>query len=386
MNSFKISRIPELYYGKDTLDVLPKVLHRKSINRILLVTGKSIRETEPLNSLISNLISQGIKMADSVVSGEPSPDIVNELADTLKEFDAGGVVALGGGSVIDAGKAAAAAAKMEGSIIDYLEGVGEKTPSGQTLFFTAIPTTAGTGSEATKNAVLSRVGADGFKKSLRHENYIPDAAVLDPRFSLSCPIEITASSGLDALTQLVEAYISTMANPFTDMMAEAGISAAGDSLEKLIEGNNSLELRGKMAYAAYLSGICLANAGLGIVHGIASPAGALYSIPHGVVCGSLLPESILWTSKKIMYEHPVIMKYSKVCKLFTGYDSGNNEENINYLVKKLRELIKKGGISRWKIYGFDPSEAVSLARKSSQKNHPVRLDLKTVSSIIDSVI
>ena len=177
---------------------------------------------------------------------------------------------------------------LSDGIINYLEGV-ELNPPGSTVSFIAVPTTAGTGSEATKNAVISSIGESGFKKSLRHDNFIPDIAVIDPQLMLSCPETLTAACGLDAIAQLLESYVSSKSNPITDALAFDALTKAIPAFEVAVkDGHKNLEARASMAYGALISGITLANAGLGIVHGFASPIGGFFDIPHGVVCGTLL--------------------------------------------------------------------------------------------------
>jgi len=229
-----------------------------------------------VNELEKGLAAEGLSLRRYPVSGEPSPEVVDRIAASL---EADVVVAIGGGSAIDAGKAVAAMAEEGGSIVDYLEEVGTKPPTGRRRFLVAVPTTAGTGSEATANAVISRVGASGFKKSLRHEGYIPDIALIDPELALDCPPAVTAASGLDAITQLLEGFVSTGGNPLTDALGRSGLATAGRSFSRAVH-EGDLIARSAMAYAAYLSGVILAIAGLGIVHGIASPLGGAYPVPH----------------------------------------------------------------------------------------------------------
>jgi alcohol dehydrogenase class IV len=218
--------------------------------------------------------------------------MVDDLTASARKAGAVSVLAIGGGSVLDAGKAVAAMLRHKGSVVDYLEGVGIREPEGLTVPMIAVPTTAGTGSEATKNAVISRRGPDGFKKSLRHDAFVPSAAVLDPELAVGCPPEVTRACGMDAFCQLLESFLSTGATPVTDMLAREGLARFASGCRLFTMGlygrPEEIQLRGELALAAYYSGLTLANAGLGTVHGIAGPIGAFSDVPHGVACGLLL--------------------------------------------------------------------------------------------------
>ena len=203
---------------------------------ILFLTGQSIKGTGLFEKLRVRLNEERIPVDYRTVSGEPSPETVDDLTESCRSKTIKGVVALGGGSVIDAGKAVAAMLCEEGSIQDYLEGVGTKSPSGRKVPFYALPTTAGTGSECTKNAVISRPGPEGFKKSLRHDNYVPDIAIIDPDWTESLPVRVGASCGMDAFSQLLESYLSTQASPLTDCLAETGLKCFFRSFSAIIEG------------------------------------------------------------------------------------------------------------------------------------------------------
>lgn len=223
------------------------------------------------------------------VTGEPSPDIIHSALQTALRNNCDAVLGLGGGSAIDTAKATAALITNGGPVTDYLEGVGTgRRLSVPPVPFIAVPTTSGTGAEVTKNAVISSV-KDGYKKSFRHESLLAKVALVDPELTLSVPRQITAYTGMDALTQLIESYLSIKANPFTDSLALSGIEAAAEAVTAAYDNGSDIDARERMAYASLLSGICLANSGLGAVHGIAGGLGALTDMPHGKACAVLLP-------------------------------------------------------------------------------------------------
>jgi alcohol dehydrogenase class IV len=277
---------------------------------------------------------------------------------------------------------------LGGSVLDYLEGVGTgAVHSGEKVPFVAIPTTSGTGSEATKNAVLSRIGPDGFKKSLRHDNFVPDVVVLDPQLMLSCPPNITAACGMDAFTQLLESYVSTNASPMTDTLAFSGLEGIGRCLvPACTDGANDVEVRGGMAYAALMSGITLANAGLGVVHGLASPMGGCFDIPHGVVCGTLIGAATSTTIAKLMEKydekHPALRKYARVGALLCGAEEGDVSKGCELLMGKIDEWTEMLGIPRLGAYGIQESDFDKIIAGTGSKNNPVMLEPDEIREIL----
>jgi len=267
--------------------------------------------------------------------------------------------------------------------MDYLEGVGAGiVHDGEKVPFIAVPTTSGTGSEATKNAVLSRVGRDGFKKSLRHDNFIPDFALLDPELTVSCPSEVTAASGLDTLTQLMGSYTSTEASPLTDSLTLKGIEYAIEAVVPVsTDQPGNLELRTKLAYASLVSGISLANAGLGIVHGLASPVGGFFEIPHGVICGTLLAEAVALNIELLQEKGGAeadyyLQKYARVGAIISGNSENIAAEKERYckvLISQLRELVDILRIPRLGEYGVSEADLDRIAEISGNKNNPVQL-------------
>jgi len=385
--SFHISRIPQLMLGENILLRLPGILKERGYAKTALITGGSSYTASSYRLKFEReLQNAGIAARRFSVSGEPSPEIVDGIRDTCADTGIFSVISIGGGSVIDTGKAVAAMLKHPGSVKDYLEGVGRKKPSGSRVPFTAVPATSGTGSEATRNAVMSETGTEGYKKSLRHEGFVPDIAVLDPVVSSSCPPDISAAAGMDAITQLLEAYVSTGASPFTDALAIDGLRRAAWALPRVVLDGSNLKARIQMAYAAYLSGIVLANAGLGIVHGAASPAGALRVIPHGVVCGTLLPsatEEIVGLLRAGGAEtEKILKKYSAAAAAVTGTDAGGHTANCERLVEQLYEWVEKFNIPRLSDYGFSGEDLRNISMKSSLKGTPVKLSREQIYQIM----
>jgi len=391
MKPYTIARLPEFHFGEGKISQVPALIAARGYRSVAVVTGGgSFRASSAWAGLEAGLSAAGIAREVFSVPGEPSPDLVDSMARSLRERKDGVdcVLSVGGGSAIDAGKSLAAALTMEGSIADYLEGVGTKTPKGTKLPFFAVPTTAGPGSEATKNAVLSRIGKGGFKKSLRHDNYVPDVAVVDPLLALSCPAAVTAASGLDAITQLIEAYTSTRATPFTDSLAIKALEIAGRSRVPAFRDGGDREARAGMAYAAYVSGICLANAGLGVVHGIASVMGGAFAIPHGVVCGTLVAEATRYTVARAMKiddaaEDSVIRKYARAGVALSGRDAASDVGNAALLVKTLERFIEETGIPTLGAYGIAAADLGAIAERTEAKSHPIPLSSDDVRAILE---
>ncbi|HEU4673983.1 MAG TPA: iron-containing alcohol dehydrogenase [Candidatus Limnocylindrales bacterium] len=289
---FDLGRIPRVAFGAGRFRELPDLVARHG-RRALLVTGsRSFRATERWSWLLGELDGRGVDHREMEVAGEPSPEAVDEAVERFRGARIEVVVGIGGGSVLDTAKAVAGLLRTGTSVLDHLELVGRGIPyPGPAVPLVAVPTTAGTGSEATRNAVVSRVGPDGFKRSFRDERLVAADAVVDPDLLAGASPEVVASNGLDAITQLVESYVSLRASPFTEALALSGLAAARDSFLPFWRetgADGDADARAGMAYAALLSGICLANAGLGVVHGLAAPLGGAIPVPHGAACGAML--------------------------------------------------------------------------------------------------
>lgn len=375
--NFSFQTNPKLYFGEGSLFKLPFLLRDFGTN-ILLITTNSFVNTDFYQKLLNELKKEKIKISEYINTGEPSVDNVDMLVNEFSKENINVIVSIGGGSPIDLGKAVSAMLPLRESVINYLEGVGNKKHPGYKVPFIAIPTTAGTGAEATKNAVISKIGANGFKKSLRHDNFMPDIAIVDPLLIMNCPLLISYSSGMDALTQLVESYLSTSSNIYTDALCEKALNLFGKSFIKIISGNSSKEDYYNISFAAYISGITLTNAGLGTVHGFASVLGGYYEIPHGIVCAKLLLPTIEKTISKLEKSSLYFLKYKKITELL----SYENKDLIEYLCE-LKNLIKLPDL---KDFGITEKDYEKISLETSCKNSPVKLDKEELIQILKNAV
>jgi len=375
-DSFQFSSLPKIIFGPGKRCELAAELLSRG-NRVLLLTGSSsIHNSGHGDEIINALKAANLELEHEVIAHEPSPLLIDKIVSKYRSSGTQVVVAVGGGSVMDAGKAISAMIPVDGSIRDYLEGVGEKKHPGHKIPFIAMPTTSGTGSEMTKNAVISEVGEEGFKKSLRHENFIPELALIDPEMMLSCPAKLTAASGMDAFSQLLESYLSTKANPMTDALSLQGLKQIKKYLLRaFLEGEQNLEARSGMALAAMFSGITLAHAGLGLVHGFASPLGGFYHIPHGVACGSLMAPVFATTIDNLQdqAEHPAIKKLIIISKVFADFKYKRDMEYLQAFKEKLIHITTLLEVPLLSDYGLNEEGIQKVVDCTSHKNHPVKL-------------
>jgi len=358
----------------------------------LLVTGKqSFINTPHWQTLTEMLKTKEMRWLHFTVSGEPSPQLVDDAVAKFGKEAVDVVIAIGGGSVLDAAKAIAGLLPHGNSVMDHLEGVGNDVPyAGPSTPFIAVPTTAGTGSEATKNSVLSVQGPDGFKKSFRDECLIPEYAIIDPDLLASCPAELVAADGMDAFTQLLESYVSVKANPFVDALAWSGMCAVKEGFFAAFEGKEPEASHGRaaMAYAALLSGITLAQVGLGSVHGLASPLGAYFPIPHGVVCGTLVAAATAVNIQALQVrepDNPALAKYAQVGRMLTNSKTLDDDAARNALIALLADWSERLRLPRLNRYGIKASDfplIVANSRGSSMKTNPIVLTDDEINRIL----
>lgn len=378
---FEFATATRIVFGAGSLrEVAPAA--RQWGSRTLLVTGRNPRRA---TALLDHLESAGVSVSSLPVEGEPTVAAIREGVRTARENRSEVVIAMGGGSAIDAGKAIAALLRNGPEPLDYLEVVGRGLPlTHPSAPFIAIPTTAGTGSEVTRNAVLASP-EHGVKASLRSPHMLPRLAVVDPELARDLPAPLTASTGLDALTQLLEAWVSVRANPIADGFAVEGLPRVARSLRCAYRNGGDMEARTGMSLAALLSGLALANAGLGAVHGFAAPVGGMFDAPHGGVCAALLPHVTAINIAALRSRAPDsehLRRYDEAARLLTG----NTQASANDLAAWLLDLCRDLEIPPLRAHGLGEQHAADLVQKaaatSSMKGNPIMLTAEELHEIL----
>ncbi len=389
---FQIARLPAVQFAAGAIDKLPSLLLPYTGN-ILLVTGKAAFTDSPRwQTLTQALNAAGRTWHHVRISDEPSPEQIDALVKEHHGHQIGVIAAIGGGSVLDAAKAIAGLLTSGDSVLDYLEGVGKGlTYQGPALPWIAVPTTAGTGSEATKNAVLSSRGEDGYKKSFRDEQLVAQVALIDPELLDTCSQAQLAANGMDAFTQLLESWVSLGASPFTDALSSHAMAIFRDGFWPAYHNDeHASEGRAKMAYASMISGITLAQAGLGSVHGLAAPLGAFFPAPHGEVCGTLLAAATkanIEIMRRRDNQNPALVKYAEAGVLLSNRYVSSAEEAQDTLIEVLEDWQEKLQLPRLSAYGMteaDIDRVVKNARGNSMKTNPVQLTNGELAALLTS--
>ncbi|MFX1492744.1 MAG: iron-containing alcohol dehydrogenase [Promethearchaeota archaeon] len=392
--SFNFASIPHIIFGPGAINQLFDIITKFGKTVLYVIGENSLKKSGKWSQIVKKSENNSINYYNISVSGEPSPTLVDTVVNQFRDKKPDLVVGIGGGSVTDAGKAISAMMLKKDSIRNYLEGVGTKIHDGTKIPYIAIPTTSGTGSEATKNAVISEIGPDGFKKSLRHDNLIPNYAIIDPELIISCPSSVTAVCGMDAFTQLLEPYTSNKSNPLTDSLAYSGMKYMKDAIIPACTTSPSdVNIRSSMAYGSLMSGICLANAGLGIIHGLASPIGGFFEIPHGVVCGTLLAESTKMNIEKLKElgssGKQALQKYAYVGALFDineSFDTTKIDFYCSLLIEVLERWTTDLKIDLLGKYGIKEGDIEKIVNNTGLKNNPVPLTKQDIKKIVGNRI
>ena len=381
LTSFEFATATRIVFGAGRLAEAPEAVKSLGGRKVLLVTGKNLTRAEPLREGLGRL---GLSTVTFSVEGEPTVELAREGTATALSQGCDAVVAFGGGSALDAGKAIAALATNGGEPLDYLEVVGRgQVLSNPPLPLVAIPTTAGTGSEVTRNAVLGVKDAQ-VKASLRSPLMLPRLALVDPELLAGAPAAVLASSGLDALSQLLEPFLSARATPLTDALAREGMGRSARSLRRAVLEGPDAAAREDLALASLFGGLCLANAGLGAVHGFAAPVGGMFDAPHGAVCAALLPATLevnLRALRARAPHHPALPRFQEVAVLLTGRADARAEEGITW-VRELCQALGVPGLGHHGLTEADVPRLVSRARAaSSMKANPLVLTDEELTEI-----
>ena len=381
MVRFDLAVPADVRFGAGRISEVPQALAALGTSHVLVVTGRTTSRADSVRSALTEL---GISSVVFAVETEPSIDLVRTAVAQLTEAGSNAVLGFGGGSALDVAKAVAVLATAGTDPLDHLEVIGAGRPiSRPGLPCVAVPTTAGTGSEVTRNSVLS---GGGVKASLRSPLMLPKVAVVDPDLLIGLRAPTIAASGMDALSQLIEPLLSQRANPFSDALARDGIRRSARSLRRAYEEDMAdAGVREDLALASLFGGLCLANSGLGAVHGLAAAAGARLSAPHGAVCAAVLAAAVevnLSAMRDRASGHPAVLRMGEVATLLTGRPDADPEDAIGWL-QELTAALSIPGLAR---YGLDEAEipvVVAAAQKaSSMRANPIELTDAEVREIV----
>jgi alcohol dehydrogenase class IV len=381
VTAFELATPARVVFGAGRAAEVPAEVGALGVRRVLLVTGRTAERAAPI---ARGLAGRGIAAVPFCVGGEPTVELVGQGTALGKHEGCDGVLAVGGGSAIDAGKAIAGLlGNGSDDPLEHLEVVGRGRPLARPgLPFVAVPTTAGTGSEVTRNAVL---GASGTKASLRSPHLLARLAVVDPDLLEGVPRQVLASSGLDALAQLVEPYLSSRANPLTDALAVEGMRRSARSLRAACLEGLTAERREDLALASLFGGLCLANSGLGAVHGFAAPAGAALGAPHGALCAALLGPCLSVNLRALRARAPgsaAEARFGELARRITGRADAAPEDGIAWVEELCRDLGVRG-LAAHGLAELGVPELVARARvASSMKANPIVLTEDELEEIV----
>lgn len=376
---FEFATASRILFGPGIVQQLPQIAAEFG-RRALVVTGRNRDRAMPV---IAALKRSGVDVSIYPVEGEPTLESVRAGARIAKqgcEF----VIAFGGGSALDAGKAIGALATTSGEPLDYVEVIGKGKPlEHPPLPVLAVPTTAGTGAEVTRNAVLGSP-EHGVKASLRSPMMLPKVALVDPDLTLFLPPGITAITGMDTLTQLMEAYLSSRANALADLFCKEGLQRVARSLRPAVANGQDREARESMSFASLLSGLALANAGLGVVHGFAAPLGGMLDAAHGALCAAVLPlgmEINIRALRQRAPQHTALARYAGIAQILTGRSNASAEEGAAWVAG----LCKEFSISPLGSFGLQASQIPVLVEKAAKANsmkaNPIPLTSEELTEI-----
>lgn len=387
---FEFSTARRIVFGPGAAEQIPSLVAGYGKRAFVVIGSKADR----LAAVLEAIAGRSVAVAVFNVAGEPTTEMAQAAVAAAREAKADVVLAVGGGSVLDIGKVASAMLKNEGELSDYLEVVGKGKPLREPATpLLAVPTTAGTGAEVTYNAVLG-APEQQVKVSIRSPLMLARQAIVDPLLTHSMPPELTAGTGVDALTQLIEAFVSNKANPLTDGFCREGMQRAARSLQPAFEDGSNAQAREDMAVASLLGGLALANAKLGAVHGFAGPLGGMTSAPHGVICGRLLPFVMQANVQALRNrsENPdeetasLLARFDEIGRILTGKDTADASDAVTW-VGELCLALGLPGLRKHGLSSVDFPIVVERARKaSSMQGNPVALSDEELTAILTQAI
>jgi alcohol dehydrogenase class IV len=383
MQSFEFATAQQILFGRGKVSQLPALAARHNLHRVLVVTYSPVALLQPVIDL---LIQAGIEVVHLAVDSEPSVPLLRQSAAQAIEAHCDGVVAIGGGAVMDTGKAIAALMRNTSDIFDYLEVIGKGRPlEHASAPCIAVATTSGTGAEVSRNAVLFSP-EHAVKVSLRSASMLPVAAIVDPDLTRNLPPTTTAWSGMDALTQVIEPYTSARANPFTDALCLQAMPCGAQSLPRAFHDGSDMEARTGMSLVSLFGGLALANAGLGVVHGFAGVIGGMFPAPHGAICAAILPHGMAANiahlkSTKDHGSEDTLQRYRTVARCLTGNQAAEPDDGVEF-VRKLSQELAIPPLGKFGMSAGDAEEVVSKsARASSMKANPVVLSTEELKEV-----
>ena len=382
---FEFATATRIIFGHGTAKETGSIVEKMG-RRAFFITGRSV---ERAKSLIGQLKNTGIKVTQFSVSEEPTTQLAREAVEKARRQTCDMVIAMGGGSVLDTGKVVAALLTNSGQLMDYLEVIGKGQPlKRKSAPCVAIPTTAGTGTEVTSNSVLDSP-EHRVKVSMRSPYMLPDLALIDPELTYSMPRRITAATGLDAFTQLLEAFVSVRANPLTDGICREGLQRAARSLKRVYLDGEDVAARRDMCLASLFGGLALANAKLGAVHGFAGPLGGMYHAAHGALCAGLLPFVMATNIKALQSrasDSPALDRYDEIARLITGLPAARAADGIAW-VRNLYQQLEVKPLAAHGIEVKDFTDIVAKASKSSSmRGNPIELTEEELLEILHKAL
>jgi alcohol dehydrogenase class IV len=382
---FEFATATRIIFGAGTIKEVPPIAFEMG-RRAFIVVGRTSERARPL---LDQLKKQGIEFEIFNVPGEPTTQLALEALQRIRRARFDFVIGIGGGSVLDTGKVVAALITNPGDLLDYLEIIGRGQKLSRTpVPYIAIPTTSGTGAEVTRNAVLGDL-EHRVKVSMRSPLMLPSLAVVDPVLTYSMPPDVTASTGLDALAQLMEAYVSNQANPLTDGICREGLKRAACSLRAAYKDGNDKTARENMSLASLFGGLALANAKLGAVHGFAGPMGGMFPLPHGLICGRLLPFVMEANVKSLlsrMPDSPSLARYDEVAQILTGTIAARAADGVEWVQNLCMEL----NVPSLATFGITEENFSMIVEKSrnasSMKGNPISLTDEELTEILKKAV